>query len=533
MYSREGPGIAVGDVNGDGLDDFFIGGATGLAGAIFFQKESGNFSSRPLPGNPNHEDMGAVFFDADADGDLDLYVVSGGTGLPPGNPYYSDRLYLNRGGGALEFIPDALPVEGVCGSQVTAADFDRDGDLDLFVCGRVELENYPIPPRSYILRNDSEVSRVRFSDVTSLHGVGLENPGLLSAALWSDFNRDGWPDLILAGEWMPIRFYKNERGTLKDVTGETGLEDFTGWWNSLVAADFDRDGDMDYVAGNFGLNSRYKVSLEEPMRIVAKDFDLNGTLDPVASQYIQGKSYPISHRNLMMSQLPHLRKKFESYQDFARATMSDLFTERELADAYIAECTMLETSYIENNGDGSFRMYPLPVEAQFAPVFGLLAGDYDSDGHEDLLLAGNFYSSNVEDGRHDAFNGLFLKGNGKGHFSPVLPRESGFFAAGDAKGMAELNTAEGIPLILVAQNDGPAKVFQSAPPAGHTIPVKWDEASAEIYYDTGDREWREFYYGSGYLSHSTRVCRLPENAVKVNFISYTGAFREITFEGKK
>jgi len=527
MYSREGPGIAAGDVNGDGLDDFFVGGSTGYAGEVFIQDISGEFSSHPLPGNKNFEDMGALFFDADADGDDDLYVVSGGTGLPPGNPFYADRLFINKGRGDFELLSDALPVDGVCGSQVTASDFDKDGDLDLFVCGRVKLENYPIPPRSYLLRNDSDGSIVRFTDVTSSKGGGLENAGLISAALWSDFNKDGWPDLILAGEWMPIKFYQNTRGVLQDVTRNTGLEKYSGWWNSLVAADFDRDGDMDYVAGNLGLNTRFKVSQERPMRIVAKDFDNNGTLDPVASYYVQGESYPICHRNLMLSQLPHLRRKFEFYEDFARASMSDLFTEDEISDAYKAECRFFESAYIQNNNDGSFQIHPLPIEAQFAPVFGMLANDYNSEGNFDLLLVGNFHSSNVEDGQHDAFKGLYLEGDGRGNFSPVLTSESGFFVDGDAKGMAEVTTPDGSSLILVAQNAGEMKVYKTGTSNRHTIRLKRDDVRAEINYNTGETGYREFYYGSGYLSHSSRVCHLPENVVSVRIITYTGEIREI------
>jgi hypothetical protein len=528
MYSREGPGITAGDVNADGLDDFFIGGSTGFAGEVFIQDESGEFSSHTLPGNKNFEDMGALFFDADADGDDDLYVVSGGTGLPPGNPFYADRLFLNRDRGEFELIDDALPSDGVCGSQVTASDFDKDGDLDLFVCGRVDLENYPLPPRSYLLRNDSDGSIVRFTDVTSSIGMGLENAGLISAALWSDFNKDGWTDLILAGEWIPIKFYQNVKGVFQDVTRNTGLENYPGWWNSLVAADFDGDGDMDYVAGNLGLNTRYKVSQDQPMRIVAKDFDMNGILDPVVSYYVQGESYPIYHRNLMLSQLPYLRNKFELYEDFARATMSDLFTEDEISDAYIAECRFLESAYIENSGDGSFHIRPLPIEAQFAPVFGMLANDYNSDGNFDLLLVGNFHSSNVEDGQHDAFKGLFLEGDGSGKFSPVLMSESGFFVDGDAKGMAEITSSDGNSLILVAQNAGDMKVYKTGKPDKHTLRLKRDDVRAEIIYGTGETGYREFYYGSGYLSHSSRVCHLPENVVAVRIISYTGEIREVT-----
>lgn len=528
MYSREGPGITVGDVNADGLDDFFIGGSTGFTGELFIQHKTGTFSSFSLPGSKNFEDMGALFFDADADGDEDLYVVSGGTGLPPGNPFYADRLFINNGRGDFNLLDNALPSNGVCGSQVTAADFDKDGDLDLFVCGRVELEKYPIPPRSYLLQNDSDGSDVRFTDVTVSKGEGLENPGLISAALWSDFNGDGWTDLIIAGEWMPIRFYQNIRGVLQDVSGETGLEDYPGWWNSLAAADFDQDGDIDYVAGNMGLNTRFKVSQDQPMRIMAKDFDMNGILDPVTSYYVQGKSYPTNHRNLMMSQLPYLRKKFKTYEDYARASMSDLFTEEEISDAYTAECKWLESSYIENSGDGSFRIRPLPVETQFAPVFGMLASDYNLDGNTDLLLVGNFHSSNVEDGQHDAFKGLYLEGDGRGNFIPLFPRESGFFVDGDAKGMAEIRNPDGNTLILVAQNAGEMKAFKAGSPNRQGIRLKRDEVRAEIQYDSGKTGYLEFYYGSGYLSHSSRVCHLPENAVKVSIITYTGEIREIS-----
>jgi len=377
------------------------------------------------------------------------------------------------------------------------------------------------------LRNDSDGSMVRFTDVTSSINAGLENVGLISTALWSDFNKDGWTDLILAGEWMPIRFYQNVNGGFQDVTRETGLEKYTGWWNSLVAADFDGDGDMDYVAGNMGLNTRFKVSQEQPMRIIAKDFDMNGTLDPVASYYVQGKSYPIYHRNLMISQLPYLRKRFELYEDFARATMSDLFTENEISDAYIADCRYLESAYIENNGDGSLRIHPLPMETQFAPVFGMLANDYNSDGNCDLLLVGNFHSSNVEDGRHDAFKGLFLEGDGRGNFSPVLASESGFFVDGDAKGMAEITASDGSSLVLVAQNMGEMKVYKTGTKGNHPIRLQRDDVRAEIKYTTGETGYREFYYGSGYLSHSSRVCHFPENAVSVKIISYTGEIREI------
>ncbi len=530
MYSREGPGIAVGDVNSDGLDDFFVGGSTGFLGKIFVQDNKGSFSSHSLEANKNFEDMGALFFDADGDGDDDLYIVSGGTGLPPGNPFYADRLYINNGRGDFQLSKTALPYNGVCGSQVTASDFDKDGDLDLFVCGRVNLENYPIPPRSYLLRNDSDGTDIRFSDITNTACTELNNPGLISVALWSDFNLDGWPDLILAGEWMPVRLFKNVRGNFVELSSGTGLEKYSGWWNSLAAADFDKDGDIDYVAGNYGLNTRFKVSQEQPMRIIAKDFDMNGTLDPICSYYVQGRSHPIYHRNLMLSQLPFLRNRFKLYEDYARATMSDFFNEEQMAGAYSAESSFFESAYIENKSDGSFQIHPLPVEAQFAPVFGILANDFNSDGNIDLLLTGNSYSTSVLDGQHDAFTGLFLEGNGKGNFSPVFSRNSGFFVDGDAKGMAEITMKNGNPIVLVAQNSGKLKAFSVGKNKGRTIRLKSNDAFAEIKFETGETELREFYYGSGYLSNSSRVCHVPEKAVSVKITTYTGETRDIAIK---
>jgi enediyne biosynthesis protein E4 len=527
QYSKEGPGIAVGDINSDGLDDFFIGGSTSFSGSLFTQEKSGTFSSQAFPGIKNYEDMGALFFDADGDGDNDLYVVSGGSGLPPGNAFYTDRLYINDGKGQFSMNKEALPDERVCGSQVTAADFDRDGDLDLFVCGRVNLENYPVPPRSFLLRNDTRGSAIRFTDVTGTVSKDLEKPGLLASALWTDFNRDGWSDLILAGEWMPITFYKNENGKLINVSSSTGLEKFTGWWNSITACDFDMDGDIDYAAGNLGLNTQYKVSQSEPMRIIAKDFDRNGSLDPVCTYFVQGKSYPIYHRNLLLSQIPSLKNKFKTYGEYAKATFDDIFPPAEQKDAYIKDCRYFESAWIENLGEGKFRMHSLPAEAQISPVFGMLNGDYNSDGNPDLLITGNSYSSNVFTGQYDAMIGLLLEGDGKGGFTSIPGRESGFFADGDAKGMAELQLKDGSSLILVARNSDSLKVIRSLRSGQKTIRVRNDEVTAELLFRDGSREFREFCYGSGYLSQSSRVCSIPQDVISVIFTTYKGESRKI------
>ena len=527
MYSQEGPGIAVGDVNSDGMDDFFIGGSTGFSGTIFIQEKKGSFLSQTLPGNNNYEDMGALFFDADEDGDNDLYVVSGGSGLPPGNQFYSDRLYINDGKGQFVMNKNALPDERVCGSQVTASDFDKDGDLDLFVCGRVNLENYPVPPRSFLLRNDSRGTEIRFTDITGIACRELENPGLIAAALWTDFNRDGWPDLILAGEWMPLTFFKNNNGKFINVTSSTGLEKYTGWWNSIAGSDFDKDGDIDYVAGNLGLNTHYKVSQDQPMQIIAKDFDRNGTLDPVCSYYVQGKSYPIYQRNVLLSQIPSLQNKFKTYEDYGKASMDDIFPQNSRTGAYLRDSRFFETALIENLGNGAFNIHSLPIEAQTAPVFGILTDDYDNDGNSDILLVGNSYSSSIADGQYDAFFGLCLSGNGKGDFTPVPGRESGFFADGDAKALAELSLNNGNSLILVARNSDSLKVIGSTVKPAGIIRLKKDEVSAELTYENGEKEYREFYFGSGYLSQSSRICKIPAGVTSVMIFSYKGEFRTI------
>ena len=265
------------------------------------------------------------------------------------------------------------------------------------------------------------------------------------------------------------------------------------------------------------------------MQIIAKDFDRNGTLDPVCSYYVQGKSYPIYHRNLLLTQIPSLHNKFKTYEDYAKATMTDIFPENLLKDAYIRDSRFFESALIENLGNGSFKLHPLPVEAQTAPVFGVLANDYDADGNIDLILAGNSYSSNVYDGQYDAFIGLFLAGNGKGGFLPVLGRESGFFVDGDAKGMAELTMRDGSSLILVARNSGMMKVFKTASHP-EIIKLKNDDVSAELTYKTGETEHREFYYGSSYLSQSSRACQVPEGVVAVTITNYKGDTRRISIK---
>jgi hypothetical protein len=329
---------------------------------------------------------------------------------------------------------------------------------------------------------------------------------------------------------MPLKFFKNENGKLTNITSTTGLDKYTGWWNSITGADFDRDGDIDYAAGNLGLNTQYKVSQDEPMRIIAKDFDRNGTIDPVCSYFVQGKSYPIYQRSPLLMQIPQLQSKFNTYDEYARATMEDIFPLSSIKDAYQRDCRFFESAYIENRGNGIFRLNALPAEAQISPVFGMLSNDYNSDGFPDLLLVGNSYSTSISDGQYDAFIGQLLSGDGKGGFTPVEGRENGFFVNGDAKAMAEITLGDGRSLILVARNSDTLKIVKPLRLSTRLIKLKNDDKSAEVSFKTGEKEYREFYYGSGYLSQSSRVCRIPEGTVSVSITNFKGEMRKINYK---
>ena len=521
QHSRQGPGLAVGDVDGDGREDVFVGGAAGQAGHLWLQQPAGGFRPQPLP-DAQHEDTGALLFDADGDGDPDLYVVSGGSEYAPASPGYQDRLYRNDGKGNFARDGQALPRIEASGSCVTAADFDRDGDLDLFVGGRITPGQYPLPPRSYLLRNDGG----NFTDVTAGVAGALLNPGLVCSALWTDFDGDGWVDLLVAGEWMPLVFLRNPQGRLVNVTAATGLAHTPGWWNSLAGGDFDGDGDTDYVAGNLGLNAKFRASPGEPVRILAKDFDGNGTYDPLLSYYVQGVSYPVADRNTLIDQLAALRKRFPRYQDYAVTSFAQLVPDAERQGTYAATAETFGSSYVENLGNGKFAVRPLPVAAQTAPVHGILAEDCDGDGHLDLLLTGNAYTPHVQTGRYDAFTGLLLRGDGKGGFSAVPGAASGFWVDGDARALVRLTTPGGNALFLAAQNAGPLKAFTTTRPAARrVVDLRPTDARAEITYADGRRERRECYYGSGYLSQSSRSLALPAGAASVRIFDYAGRDR--------
>ncbi len=502
VYAKNGPAIAVADVDGNGLDDVFVGADPGQVRTVYLQKKPGQFSAL-VQGANALEDMGALFFDADADGDQDLYVVSGGTQQPDNNPVYQDRLYLNDGRGKFTRSQGQLPPTTSSGSCVVAVDFDHDGDLDLFRGGRVKVEGYPLPPASYLLQNDNG----RFIDVTDQLAPGLRQVGMVCAALWTDYDNDGWADLMVAGEFMPIMLFKNQH--TKFQIQPTTLP--AGQWNSITGADFDQDGDIDYLAGNTGLNTRYRASATEPVRIYGKDFDGNGKIDPILTYYLQGTEQVAAIREVMNDQMPTLsRKRFTSFESYAKKSFADMFTDEDRTGADRLEATELRSVYIENKGNGKagkpeFVIHILPVMAQMAPVFGIQTGDFNGDGWRDALLVGNSYAPETYSGWYDAGRGTLLLGDGKGHFRAVFPAESGLQVDGDAKGLAMVSTGASF-CYLVTNNNGPVQCLTL--PTGKSRPsqrLKPTETTGLIRHPDGRTERVEYYYGSGYLSQSSRV----------------------------
>jgi len=453
--SRLGPFTATGDVNGDGLEDFYIGGAMNQAGALYLQTASG-FNRKNIPAfekDKSQEDMDALFFDADQDGDLDLYVVSGGTELPPKHAFYHDRLYTNNGKGTFtksSNIPETL----ASGSCVKAFDYDQDGDLDLFVGGRVIPDMYPYSTQTYLFRNDGGT----FVEVAIQTAREMVLQGLVTDAVWTDFNKDGLFDLIVVGEWMPIKFFQNQNGGFVEVTEQYGMSGTTGWWNTIIQNDIDGDGDQDYIVGNLGSNYKFKASSEKPFHIYSADFDGNRSMDIVLAIYDGDNEVPVRGRQCSSEQMPFVAEKFPSYNSFADAKVDDIFGDN-LEKALHYEAKLFESVMLVNNG-GSYQIKKLPIEAQFSSVNSILPADFNQDGHTDLLLGGNLFGSEAETTRADASIGLLLKGNGKGDFQAMTPKESGFVIPYDVKDMELIKLGKNKKAaVLVASNNDDLRVF--------------------------------------------------------------------------
>ncbi|MCW3081287.1 VCBS repeat-containing protein [Segetibacter sp.] len=533
--SQYGPGIAVGDVDNNGFEDFFLGGSSGNPGVFFMQNAPGKFvidSTRFLQKEDRlYEDMGILLFDADNDKDLDLYIVSGSYEIPPNHPISNDRLFLNNGKGRFVKSNNALPKDSSNGSCVRAADIDGDGDLDLFVGGRVVSGAYPVTPKTAILKNEGG----KFTDVTTSYCPDLQYAGMITDALWSDFNNDGKMDLVVAGEWMPVTFFKNTGKALTKVSN-SGIETHLGWWNSLVSGDFDNDGDIDYIAGNLGLNTNYKASPSEPITVLAKDLDNNGSLDAMVFCYLKAedgsmKPYPMATKDDMISQLVSIRKKYPTYKAYGTATADDLWSLKDKEDAITMQANDMASSYIKNEGNGRFSIKPLPLLAQSAPVYGMVANDLDGDGNLDLTMVGNDYGIEPYSGRHDAFMGLCLKGDGKGDFIDMTPAQSGFFVKGDAKGLTLIHGAKSEELLIATQNQDSLVAFSRNPLKASPV-LKWihlnaDDCAAELAYKDGRKRKVEFYYGSTYLSQSSRKIPFEKGVQKMTIINFKGIKREV------
>ena len=457
-----GPLTAKGDVNGDGLDDFFVGNGFTSPAALYVQTPDGKFkpTNQTLWGNEKaYEDHGAVFFDFDMDGDQDLYVVSGGTEAVKESAAFAwqGRLYLNTDGKGTFGRANPANIADIrsVGLRVTAYDYDNDGDQDIFIGGRVTPGKWPLTPPSYVLRND----RNRLTDVTKQVGGDFAQCGMVTDLNWSDLDKDGQAELVVVGEWMPVSVFKLIAGQLTNVTEQFGLGKSNGLWHSLEVADIDKDGDLDLITGNFGLNTRFTASAEGPLGCYASDFDNNGTLDPIITIYEGKNNYPLAQKENIVKQIPSLKKRFLYAKDWARVTIEDVWSSKELNAALHLVAYDLETCWWENQG-GKFVRHSLPRQIQASAIQGIVAEDLNGDGNLDLLMAGNKYHLEIEGGRCDAGNGVFLAGDGKGNFSWVNNLQSGFWAMRQARDLDMLKGAAGKRIFVVPNNNSGVQIFE-------------------------------------------------------------------------
>jgi hypothetical protein len=458
QLSKLGGSLAWSDVNGDGFQDVFCSGAAGQAGQLLINENGKQF--RPVEGpwasHTEREDMGVLFFDADQDGDDDLYVASGSNEFDVDSESYRDRLYLNNGMGSFTFAADALPDLRDSSSSVSAADFDRDGDLDLFVGSRGIPARYPLIPTSRLLVNEGGKFKEASADVAG----DLPGKGLVNSAIWSDYNNDGWVDLLLALEWGPVAVFENKEGKLRDATADAGIGQRLGWWHGIAAGDLDADGDMDYVVTNQGNNTKYHTSVEHPHRLYYDDFDQNGSLDLVEAEFEGDTEYPVRGRSCSSRCMPFIAEKFTTFHDFSKASLSDIY-ETDKKERPFHEVNILESSILRNQGDGTFKVEPLDRLAQGSPAYGVAIEDFDGDSKLDVMLANNFFGSQPETGYMDGGLSLFLKGDGN-TLSSVWPSKSGVSISCDSNGLglADIDN-DGQVDAMFAVNDEPYRIYKN------------------------------------------------------------------------
>lgn len=475
-HSEQGPKISTGDLNGDGLEDFFVGGSSGNSGFIALQQEDGSFKFNPLDKyNANFEDTDAALFDINGDGSLDLYVTSGSGEFTEGSTNYQDRVYLNDGNGNFSFNHKALPRITTSSSCVRPFDFTGNGQQDVFVGGRLAPMNYPMPGRSYFLKNEDGL----FYDITQDVAPELADLGMVTDAVWVDYDGDGLVDLVIVGEWMEVSFFKNTGTRLekeivkifklvKDANGFFEEKEIisSGWWNAIQAADLNGNNKPDFVIGNLGKNSRYQPTQSEPISIYAGDFRRINRLDFFMSYYLQNREYPVHSRDDLLKQIPELKKRYPNYSSYSNATLTDLLPAEELNDSYVKKAHVFESVFLENMGrniDGNlvFKLVELPLEAQFSPIKSILIDDVNGNGSNDVIMVGNCYGTEVGVGQYDAGIGMVLINDGKGNFKALNHQISGFYVDGDARSVKKLSGGHNKEFYMVSQNKGPLMLFEN------------------------------------------------------------------------
>jgi enediyne biosynthesis protein E4 len=508
-FSAYGPALAGGDLNGDSLIDMVIGGSAPYPALLLLQQKDRRFLAQPVGAGPYEQladDAGISLLDVDNDSDLDIYLAAGGYGATSNNHAYDDRLYINDSKGGFIQLKTALPAIVSSKGCIKAADFDNDGDLDLFTGGRVVPNAYPLPENGYLLRNDTENGIVKFTSVADESAPQLRQLGLITDAVWSDVDNDGDPDLLITLEWGSIAVFRNEDGKLNLVT--TTLDKELGWWNSITAADLDNDGDMDYVAGNFGKNGYYQASIAEPAQLFAKDYDNNNRLDFVISTWrptsIHGpkQSYPIPYRDQLAEEFPGIKKLFPDYGSYANANMAKVLAGFKRENELQLSATNFHTGWIENKGDFQLVFHVLPAQAQWSPVYGIAVNDFNGDGNLDIVLTGNEFNMQPVHGRLDALNGLVLQGDGKGNFLPLSILQSGLFIPGNGKALIQIPYNSHVA-VVATQNGGSMKLFLN----NQAIKIVWlrpNETTATIWLKNGQKRKEEFYSGGSFQSQSAR-----------------------------
>lgn len=535
-FSEYCPALAASDVDGNDLDDIVIGGNATYPAQLFLQQPNGSFVQKELykatPGTGSHKDRGILVFDANGDRKPDIYVSSGGFHNPSGHASYQDRLYINDGKGNFIMDSTAIPENHTSKSCVRGFDYNKDGKLDLFIGGWVDPGHYPKPVSSIILRNDSENGHAKFTDVTVEVAPALKRIGMVCDALFTDFDNDGETDLVLTGEWMPLTFLKFQNGKFNNVTDSTGVGSNLGWWTSIVAGDFRHTGRMDYIVGNVGLNTLYRASNEYPVYVTAGDFLQNGGYLAIPSLFLPDKEgelkeYPVNGRDELVERWPVLKKKYDRYRTFATATLDEIISPDKRATALRLKANTLESCFFRNDGNGKFTMIPLPSLAQVSVLNGMVADDFDRDGHLDVLINGNDFGTDISIGRYDALNGLLLKGDGQGKFLPLTIQQSGIYIPGNGKALVKIAGRNGNYMVAASQNKDYLKLFESNTKMKF-IKINPDDRVAILHLKNGQMRKEEFYYGSSFLSQSSRFISITPDISSVDITDQSGKTRKIS-----